>query len=424
MMKHTPAFHRAARHWSLMGLMGLLALGHGANAADDHKPAAAAHAPASAPAAPAAHAPAKPASHTAQPAATLAGQLRDAIRDNKDSSARATLTTSGNHPDNARLDTTPAARPNVVSQRLTNRPIMPVRPRVEAPPPGVATPILGALAHSEGGAPQTAAQIQYARARAIAHGKPAPAAHKASAVGHGKSDEKHDIHEKHEPHWSYLGETGPEAWGKLKPEFNLCALGKRQSPINIQPGNTLVGPAEPLRISYNPSSGSVVNNGHTIQVDLQGENTLVVRDSTFDLLQFHFHHPSEETVNGQPTAMVAHLVHRNAQGQLAVLAVPLQPGEANAAIEQVWTHMPLEVGDRVRLPPMWLDLKALLPADQRYYQFMGSLTTPPCTENVLWLVLKTPQTLSPTQLRLFARLFPLNARPVQPLHERVVREAQ
>jgi carbonic anhydrase len=411
-MKHMPALQRAAR----LGLAGLLAAAPGTWAADEHKPAATHSTPK-----PAA-APAKAAaSAQAAPAPTLAGQLRNAIRENKNQDGSATLTTSGNHADNARLETTP--RPNVISQRVTNRPIMPVRPRVDSPPPGIATPTLGALDHSAVGK-ATASQSQYERARAIAHGKPAPTTHKTAGTDHGPTGGKAEIHEKHEPHWSYHGETGPEYWGRMKPEFNLCALGKRQSPINLQPGNTLVGPAEPLRIRYSPSNGSVVNNGHTIQVDLQGENTLTVRDSTYDLLQFHFHHPSEETFNGQPAAMVAHLVHRNAQGQLAVLAVPLQPGEANASIEQVWTHMPLEVGDRVRLPPMWLDPNALLPQDQRYYQFMGSLTTPPCSENVLWMVLKAPQTISPAQLRLFARLYPLNARPVQPQHDRVVREAQ
>jgi carbonic anhydrase len=225
-------------------------------------------------------------------------------------------------------------------------------------------------------------------------------------------------------HWSYEGENGPQAWGKLKSEFNTCAIGKRQSPINIEESNTLQGPAEPLQFNYQLSSGTVVNNGHTIQVDLFGDNSLTVRNSVYKLLQFHFHTPSEERVNQQGFAMVAHLVHRNIEGQLAVVSVLLDPGVANALINKVWTHMPLDANDRVRMPAGIIDMNELLPKDQRYYQFMGSLTTPPCTEGVLWMVLKQPTTLSPAQIKLFSQLFPNNARPVQPLNGRAVRDAQ
>jgi carbonic anhydrase len=121
---------------------------------------------------------------------------------------------------------------------------------------------------------------------------------------------------------------------------------------------------------------------------------------------------------------VAHLVHRNAEGQLAVVAVLLEPGVANPAIDKVWTYMPLDNGDRVRMPPGLLNLNELLPADQRYYQFMGSLTTPPCSEGVLWMVLKQPMTIGTSQYKLFTQLYLNNARPVQPVNGRVVRNAQ
>ncbi len=227
-----------------------------------------------------------------------------------------------------------------------------------------------------------------------------------------------------EVHWSYEGENGPQAWGALKPDFNLCASGKRQSPINIEESSTLQGPAEPLQFSYQPSSGTVVNNGHTIQVDLFGDNSVTVRGSNYKLIQFHFHTPSEERVNYRSYAMVAHLVHKNPAGELAVVSVLLDPGIANALINKVWTYMPLDNGDRVRMPAAVIDMNELLPKDQRYYQFMGSLTTPPCTEGVLWMVLKQPTTMSREQIKLFSQLFPLNARPVQPLNGRVVRDAQ
>ncbi len=227
-----------------------------------------------------------------------------------------------------------------------------------------------------------------------------------------------------EKHWAYHGETGPQAWGELKPEFNICASGQRQSPINIDEPSTLQGPAEALQFNYQASTGSVVHNGHTIQVDVVGDNAVTVRDSTFKLVQFHFHTPSEIQINGRSAAMVAHLVHKNDKGQLAVVAVMLDAGVANSVINTVWTYMPLDKGDRVRLPAGAIDMNELLPKDQRYYQFMGSLTTPPCTEGVLWLVLKQATPISPEQLKLFTQLFPHNARPVQALNGRPVRNAQ
>jgi carbonic anhydrase len=270
---------------------------------------------------------------------------------------------------------------------------------------------------------------EYAQARAAAVAAKGPAgmqeplgaadargaaeARGAAAAGHGG-----------EVHWAYDGENGPQNWGRLKPEFNVCAIGKRQSPINIQEGNTLAGPAEPVQFNYTPSNGTVVNNGHTIQVNVDGNNSITVRGSRYQLLQFHFHTPSEEQVNYKRYAMVAHLVHKNEEGQLAVVAVLLEPGESNTLINKVWTYMPLDTGDSVRMPVSLLDMNEVLPKDQRYYQFMGSLTTPPCTEGVLWMVLKQPVQISQAQYKLFTQLYPLNARPVQALNARPVRDAQ
>jgi carbonic anhydrase len=257
------------------------------------------------------------------------------------------------------------------------------------------------------------ASRQYIRARAAAlTGHEAPSA-SAGADAHAG-----------EAHWSYDGATGPQAWGSMKPDFNVCAIGKRQSPINIEESATLRGPAEPITFNYTPSDGTVVNNGHTIQVDVLGDNSITVRGTSYKLLQFHFHHPSEERVNYKGFSMVAHLVHKSAEGQLAVVAVLLEPGAVNTLINKVWTYMPLDSGDRVRMPTSLLEMTELLPTDQRYYQFMGSLTTPPCSEGVLWMVLKTPMTVSREQIRLFAQLFPNNARPVQAVNGRAVRNAQ
>jgi carbonic anhydrase len=258
---------------------------------------------------------------------------------------------------------------------------------------------------------QTVAYAPVARAKVAAFtGHNAPS---AQPTAHG-----HDIH------WSYAGEGGPQTWGQLKPEFNTCAAGKRQSPIHIEEANTLQGPAEAIQFSYQPSNATVINNGHTIQVDVVGDNSITIRGSTYKLLQFHFHHPSEERVNYKTYSMVAHLVHRNLEGQLAVVGVLLDPGLANNLIKSVWTYMPLDSGDAVRMPAGLLDLNELLPKDQRYYQFLGSLTTPPCTEGVLWMVLKTPVTLGNDQLKLFGQLFPNNARPIQLANGRPIRSGQ
>ncbi|MCF8208617.1 MAG: carbonic anhydrase family protein, partial [Rhodoferax sp.] len=293
-------------------------------------------------------------------------------------------------------------------------------------PHGTSKPVAAAGSHA---APTTPAHSavpavsqtsrQYIQARALALAGHAPASARSGTTATAPHAAPHGG----EAHWSYEGATGPQAWGQLKPEFNVCAIGKRQSPINIDDSNTLQGPAEPLQFSYTPSNASVVNNGHTIQVDLQGDNLLTVRGSRYRLLQFHFHTPSEEQINFKRSVMVAHLVHKNDEGQLAVVAVLMEPGTTNPLIDKVWTYMPLDTGDRVRMPPELLNLSELLPKDQRYYQFMGSLTTPPCTEGVLWMVMKQAVPISKSQYRLFTQLYPNNARPIQPANGRPIRDA-
>ena len=148
--------------------------------------------------------------------------------------------------------------------------------------------------------------------------------------------------------WTYEGRHRPAGLGKLKPEFNCARWASASRPLPSRRRHP-AGPAEPLQFAYNPSNASVVNNGHTIQVDVQGDNQLTVRGVRYRLLQFHFH-PVEEQVNGKRYPLVAHLVHQSAEGQLAVVAVLLDEGAANAVIDKVWTYMPLDAGDRVRMP--------------------------------------------------------------------------
>ena len=224
--------------------------------------------------------------------------------------------------------------------------------------------------------------------------------------------------------WSYDGANGPANWARLSAANGMCAMGKRQSPINIQDDQTLQGPAEPVQFNYVSSNATVINNGHTIVVEVQGENAITVRGTTYRLSTIEFHAPSEEQINSKRAAMVAHLIHKSDEGQYAIVAIQMEPGKPNELIDKVWTYMPLDISDRVHMPPELLNLNELLPLDQRYYQFVGSLTTPPCSEGVLWIVMKQPMQISKMQYRLFTQLYPANARPVQPVNGRPVRSAQ
>lgn len=225
-------------------------------------------------------------------------------------------------------------------------------------------------------------------------------------------------------HWSYEGLGGPQNWHKLKPEYAMCGRGKMQSPIAIRDDDTLKGPAEPLLFNYKPSKGTVTDTGHSIEVKVYNtDNVLSVRNTKYRLQHFHFHAPAEETINGQRFPLGGHFVHKNDMGQLAVVTVVFETGEPNALIERVWTHMPLGPSDSVRLPPDLVDINDILPRDQRYYSYFGSLTTPPCTEGVLWLVLKQPVQISPEQLYMYTQLYSKTARPLQPRNSRTIRDA-
>ncbi|MBB5203436.1 carbonic anhydrase [Inhella inkyongensis] len=224
----------------------------------------------------------------------------------------------------------------------------------------------------------------------------------------------------HRPHWGYAGDGSPERWGELAPENRSCAIGTRQSPIDIR--DTIKVDLERIQFDYKPSSFSVLDNGHTIQVNVEPGNSLQVMGRRFELLQFHFHKPSEERINGRSFDMVAHLVHKDAEGKLAVVAVLLERGKDQAQIQQVWNHLPLEK-HQAQAAPVTLDLNQLLPTERGYYTFMGSLTTPPCSEGVLWLVMRQPVGIGAAQLAIFSKLYPMNARPIQPAGGRLIKES-
>ncbi len=224
----------------------------------------------------------------------------------------------------------------------------------------------------------------------------------------------------HSPHWSYDGSAGPEAWARLNPEFAKCSTGQRQSPIDIRGGIKV--DLDPVQFDYKPVSFGVVDNGHTVQVNVGNGNAIEVQGRRYELVQFHFHRPSEERIDGRQFDMVAHLVHKDPEGRLAVVAVLLDRGSAHAVVQQVWNNLPLEKGEQLdaRTP---IDLSALLPADRRYYTYMGSLTTPPCSEGVLWMVMQQPVTISQSQINIFARLYPMNARPIQSAAGRLIKQS-
>jgi carbonic anhydrase len=260
--------------------------------------------------------------------------------------------------------------------------------------------------------PEPAAAHGHARSAALGYGArpaPAPAMAAAPAAGDG-----------HAPHWDYKGDAGPESWGRLKAEFSQCATGTRQSPIDIRDGIKVQ--LDAVQFDYRPSGFRVIDNGHTVQVNVAGGNSIEVIGRRYDLVQFHFHRPSEERINGRQFDMVAHLVHKDVEGRLAVVAVLLDRGSAHPIVQTIWNNLPLEKGEELPARAT-LDLAALLPADRSYFTYMGSLTTPPCSEGVLWMVMKNPVPISNEQIAVFSRLYPMNARPIQSVSGRLIKES-
>jgi carbonic anhydrase len=220
--------------------------------------------------------------------------------------------------------------------------------------------------------------------------------------------------------WSYGGMSGPQAWGRLKPEYSACAAGQRQSPIDIRDGIAL--DLDPVKFDYKPGGFAIVDTGHTIQVNVAPGNAIDVGGRRYALQQFHFHRPSEERINGRQFEMDVHLVHQDAEGRMAVVAVLLERGAAQPLLQTLWKHLPLEKQEEVTVP-VAIDLNQLLPADRRYYTYMGSLTTPPCSEGVLWLVMQQPLAVSARQIDIFSRLYPMNARPMQRAAGRTIKQS-
>lgn len=226
-------------------------------------------------------------------------------------------------------------------------------------------------------------------------------------------------HAGHAPHWGYTGEAGPAHWGDLSEAYHMCARGTHQSPVDIADGADVE--AAPVAMQYRPTPLKVVYNGHTVQVNYAAGSTLTVDGKTYHLAQFHFHSPSEHTRKGSPFPMEAHLVHKADDGSLAVVGVFLKEGSENPLLARIWPHLSGEVNREVAVEGVAVNVADLLPSEKAYYSYSGSLTTPPCSEGVTWLVMDRSVEVSKAQVERFLDLVNPNARPVQPLHDRDVR---
>ena len=225
--------------------------------------------------------------------------------------------------------------------------------------------------------------------------------------------------EEHKTHWGYTGNAGPEHWAAMSPENKACS-GKNQSPVNL--ANMASAKLPPIKFSYTQSSKDMLNNGHTVQVNFPQGNSMHVEGTAFSLKQLHFHAPSENQIKGKHYDMEVHLVHADSKGNLAVIAVMVEEGKSNPALEQAFAKLPMKAGGSLDIANL-IQPDQVMPISRNYYRFNGSLTTPPCSEGVRWYVMKKPISASKQQIEAFKQSMQgANNRPVQPLNARVVLE--
>lgn len=312
----------------------------------------------------------------------------------------------------------PSIRPNLKAA-AENPPAKPVPPVAEKPPAPIPAPSKALPAIRVNNGSTLAVRNNAPTPRQPTKPKPKPAADsRESYMLELAEREKSKLLN---THWSYEGAGGPENWAKLDPRNTLCASGQRQSPIDIREGIKV--DLESIRFDYRPSTFRIVDNGHTVSVAV-GDSSFSLTGKTYELEEVHFHRPAEMRINGQRYDMSVHLVHRSLDGGLAVVALLLERGTEHPEIQTLWNHIPLEKNAPVQPPNSIVDPARLLPESRQYYTFMGSLTTPPCTEGVLWLVMKQPVQVSDEQIRIFTRLYRNNARPAQAVGDRLIKESR
>jgi carbonic anhydrase len=229
------------------------------------------------------------------------------------------------------------------------------------------------------------------------------------------------------PHWDYGTERGPASWGKLDAEYAKCGDGASQSPIDFSTTATAAAPdvtmsysPQELRIVHHEHKADLVNTGHSIQVNFPGADTLVIGGTAYTLVQFHFHSPSEHTVNGKHYPLEMHFVHKSADNKLAVVGVFVEEGQRHPVFDPVLKNLPKEKGKEVHFENVSVNVDDLLPRNRSTYRYEGSLTTPPCSEGVSWIVFTTPVEFSPEQIGAFRGVLNGNNRPTQPLNARQV----
>jgi carbonic anhydrase len=222
--------------------------------------------------------------------------------------------------------------------------------------------------------------------------------------------------------WSYEGKDGPLNWGRLDPAYRACSQGKEQSPIDIR-GAHLNKSLQPIEFHYVSGAMTLTNTGHTVQVTPPTGSYIVANGTRYDLVQFHFHHPGEEPVKGKLPDMTLHLVHKSADGKIAVVAVRLNEGNANAVLASLWAHLPKTPGATDKTTES-MSPAGLLPTERAYWTYEGSLTAPPCTEGVRWFIFRQEVELSRDQLRSFAALYKVNSRLGQATHGRKIEASQ
>ena len=220
--------------------------------------------------------------------------------------------------------------------------------------------------------------------------------------------------------WGYTGEIGSDFWGEIDPEFATCKVGEAQSPINVE--STINLDIGNLSLNYQDTPLQIVNNGQTIRLDYQPGSSLTLDDQVYELLQFHFHQPSEHLISGKTFNMEAHFVHQNrANGELVVLAVLMSQGDINQDLDSIWQKIPVDNNGESEVSDLVFNALQLLPSNKsQYYRYQGSLTTPPCSEIVTWIILKQPIKVSELQIARFISVIGTNARPVQALNKRSI----
>ena len=237
----------------------------------------------------------------------------------------------------------------------------------------------------------------------------------AASDGHGAAASAADAEEQHGTvHWAYTGSEGPATWGDLSPDFATCGSGVNQSPINLASGTAVT--RGDIVFHYGSSALTVINNGHTIQANVEHGSTIIVGGASYELAQFHFHSPSEHTVNGTYFELEMHLVYVGAHGELAVVGVLFDAGATSAMLAPVWSVLPHDTASAGHVAQF--DLRSLVSASGTLFRYSGSLTTPPCSEGVRWMLYQAPQSVSGGQIAAFQEIISANNRPVQPLNAR------